>query len=64
MNTLQAYEKLIEHLKERINRNVVEITQGYDQPIKGEWKFFVDFNDMYTDEDGELEIIYIKDVEL
>jgi hypothetical protein len=63
MNTLQAYKKLIAHLEERINRNVVEITQGYDTPINGEWKFFVEFNDMYTDEDGELEIIYIKEEE-
>jgi hypothetical protein len=54
---------LIAHLEERVNRNVVEITQGYDTPINGVWKFFVDFNDEFTDEDGELEIIYIKDVE-
>jgi hypothetical protein len=61
MNTLQAFKELIEHLEERVNRNVVEITQAYDTPQNGEWKFFVEFNDMYTDEDGELEIIYIKD---
>jgi hypothetical protein len=51
---LQALSKLVAHLEEQVNRTVTEITLGFDTPINGEWKFFVEFDD-------ELEVMYIKE---
>jgi len=58
MKYIEALNKLIAHLEERVNMEVLDITLGWDEPNGGKWKFFVTFDD----EDNDLEILYIKDV--
>jgi hypothetical protein len=58
MTYIQALNKLIAHLEERVNMIVLDITLGWDNPKGGKWKFFVEFDDV----DNDLEILYIKDV--
>ena len=59
MTYIQALKKLIAHLEERVNRNVVDIQLAADKPIDGRWKFFVSYDDEYED---NMDVIYIKDV--
>ena len=59
MTYLQALDKLIEHLEQRENRNVVDIQ--LDELKSGMWKFFVSFDDIY---EKQLEVVYVIDKEV
>jgi hypothetical protein len=63
MNALQAYRKLIEHLEEECNRNVVDITIEYGIPREGkdEIMFFVSYDDEFADNGDDLVKMYVDD---
>lgn len=52
---LQAYKKLIEHLMEEVNRNVVEIQ--YDELTEKGHKFYVTYEDEFVPEDEYQDVV-------